>query len=29
MVSHRVRVESAADVNAELVAWLREAYESA
>ena len=29
MVSHRVRVESAADVNAELVGWLREAYESA
>ena len=29
MVSHRVRVESAADVNPELVAWLREAYESA
>jgi len=29
MVSHRVRVESAADANAELVGWLREAYESA
>lgn len=29
MVSHRVRVESAADVNKELVAWLKEAYEGA
>ena len=29
MVSHRVRIESDADVNAELVAWLREAYDSA
>ena len=26
MVSHRVRVSSAADVDAQLVAWLREAY---
>lgn len=26
MVSHRVRVEKAGDVDAELVAWLREAY---
>lgn len=29
MVSHRVRVESAADVNPELVGWLREAYDAA
>lgn len=29
MVSHRVRVEAAGDVNAELVKWLKEAYESA
>lgn len=29
MVSHRVRVESKADVNAELLGWLKKAYESA
>ena len=29
MVSHRVRVASAKDVDAELVGWLREAYEKA
>lgn len=29
MVSHRVRVESAADVNKELVGWLKEAYQAA
>jgi len=29
MVSHRVRVESASDVNAELEAWLKQAYASA
>jgi hypothetical protein len=29
MVTHRVRLESAADVDAELVAWLRKAYERA
>lgn len=29
MVSHRVRVEQAADVNPELIAWLKAAYESA
>lgn len=29
MVSHRVRLESASDVDAELIGWLRKAYESA
>lgn len=29
MVSHRVRVESAGDVNKELIGWLEEAYEGA
>jgi hypothetical protein len=29
MVSHRVRVESAADVDRELVGWLRQAYDAA
>jgi len=29
MCSHRVRLESAADVDAELIAWLRQAYEQA
>ncbi len=29
MVSHRVRVTAAGDVDAELIAWLREAYEAA
>jgi len=29
MVSHRVRVEKAADVDAELIAWLRQAYDAA
>jgi hypothetical protein len=29
MVSHRVRVESASDVDAELIAWLRQAYDQA
>ena len=29
MVSHRVRVESAADVDKELVGWLKQAYEAA
>jgi predicted transport protein len=29
MVSHRVRLESAADVDSELIAWLREAYNNA
>ena len=29
MVSHRVRLESAADVDAELIGWLRKAYERA
>jgi hypothetical protein len=29
MVSHRVRLESVKDVDAELVAWLREAYDQA
>jgi hypothetical protein len=29
MVSHRVRVASAADVDRELIAWLRAAYEKA
>jgi hypothetical protein len=29
MVSHRVRLESAADANAEVVAWLKEAYQAA
>lgn len=29
MVSHRVRVESAKDVNAELLGWLKQAYEQA
>ncbi|MGB5106610.1 MAG: DUF4287 domain-containing protein [Candidatus Zixiibacteriota bacterium] len=29
MVSHRVRVESAADVNKELLAWLKQAYDAA
>lgn len=29
MVSHRVRVESAAEVDAQLIGWLREAYEKA
>ncbi len=29
MVSHRVRVESAKDINAELVAWLKAAYDQA
>jgi len=29
MVSHRVRVESAAEVNKELVGWLKEAYNAA
>jgi len=29
MVSHRVRVESAKDIDAELVGWLKQAYEAA
>jgi hypothetical protein len=29
MVTHRVRVESAADVNKELIGWLRQAYDRA
>lgn len=29
MVSHRVRVESARDVNAELIGWLKQAYQQA
>jgi len=29
MVSHRVRVESAAEVDKQLIGWLRQAYESA
>ena len=29
MVTHRVRLESVKDVDAELVAWLRQAYEQA
>ena len=29
MVTHRVRVESAKDVNAELIAWLKQAYDAA
>jgi hypothetical protein len=29
MCSHRVRVEKPADVDAELVGWLKKAYESA
>jgi len=29
MVSHRVRLESPADANKELIAWLKEAYEAA
>lgn len=29
MVSHRVKLESAAEANAEVVAWLKEAYEAA
>lgn len=29
MVSHRVRLESVSDVNKELIAWLKQAYESA
>lgn len=29
MVSHRVKLESAADANAEVIAWLKEAYEAA
>jgi hypothetical protein len=29
MVSHRVRLEKPADVDAELVGWLRQAYERA
>ena len=29
MVSHRVRVESAADVDKELIAWLKQAYDAA
>ncbi len=29
MVSHRVRLEQAADVDADLIAWLRQAYENA
>ena len=29
MVSHRVKLESAADANAEVVAWLKEAYQAA
>jgi hypothetical protein len=29
MVSHRVRVESASDVDAELIGWLRQAYDQA
>ncbi len=29
MVSHRVRLETAADVDAELLAWLKKAYEAA
>ena len=29
MVSHRVRVEFAADVNKELIAWLKQAYDAA
>lgn len=29
MVSHRVKLESAADANAELIGWLKEAYQAA
>jgi hypothetical protein len=29
MVSHRVKLESAADANAEVIAWLKEAYQAA
>jgi hypothetical protein len=29
MVSHRVRVENAADIDKDLIAWLKQAYESA
>jgi hypothetical protein len=29
MVSHRVRIESAKDVDAELASWLRKAYDGA
>jgi hypothetical protein len=29
MVSHRVKLETAADANAEVIAWLKEAYEAA
>jgi hypothetical protein len=29
MVSHRVRLESAAEINAEVIAWLKEAYQAA
>ncbi len=29
MVSHRVKLESAGDANAELIAWLKEAYQAA
>jgi hypothetical protein len=29
MVSHRVKVESANEVTAELIGWLKRAYESA
>ena len=29
MVSHRVRIESVSDVNAELIAWLKKAYRNA
>jgi hypothetical protein len=29
MVSHRIRLESPADVDDEVVGWLRRAYESA
>jgi hypothetical protein len=29
MFTHRVRLASLADVDAELIAWLRQAYESA
>ena len=29
MVSHRVRIEKADDVDAELVGWLKQAYEAA
>jgi Domain of unknown function (DUF5655) len=29
MVTHRVRIESAGQIDAELIAWLRQAYDKA